>query len=124
MSAAPGCEFPNPCPVCGNSDDHADFGAASSGFSATFCPHPAQRGHGTGCCCAGVSRETRKRRQKEALDRAAMRVSVDKAALDALIEYADQTRSRADSQFLCSMAEYDASDAEFKALVDALERYS
>ena len=58
MSAFPGCEFPNPCPVCGNTDDHADFRAGNPGFGATFCPHPGDRGHGTGCCCAGISRET------------------------------------------------------------------
>ena len=61
MSAAPGCEFPNPCPVCGADDDHAEWRVQSedsSGwmFGATHCPHPGERGHGTGCCCAGRSR--------------------------------------------------------------------
>lgn len=67
MTAFPGSEFPNPCPVCGNSDDHADFRAGNPGFGATFCPHPAERGHGTGCCCGGMSRETAKRRMDELL---------------------------------------------------------
>ena len=60
MSAAPGCEFPNPCPVCGADDDHAEqMGDAAKYSPATLCPHPREPGHGTGCCCAGVSRETR-----------------------------------------------------------------
>ena len=46
--------FPNPCPVCGSEDEHAAWAASVGPFSpATFCPHPAQPGHGTGCCCAG-----------------------------------------------------------------------
>ena len=48
------------------------------------------------------------------------RVTVNKSALEAFIAYADETRIRCDSQFLCSVAEGDASDAEFGALVDAL----
>ena len=56
MSAAPGCEFPNPCPVCGSTDEHAEFRERSNGMGCTFCPHPAQPGHGTGCCCAGRSK--------------------------------------------------------------------
>ena len=56
MSAAPGYEFPNPCTVCGSTDEHAEFRARSSGMGCTVCPHPAQPGHGTGCCCAGLSR--------------------------------------------------------------------
>lgn len=56
MSAAPGCEFPNPCPVCGSTDEHAEFRARSAGMGCTFCPHPSERGHGTGCCCAGRSK--------------------------------------------------------------------
>ena len=69
MSAAPGCEFPNPCPVCGADDDHAEHmgPALRAGFGATICPHPSERGHGTGCTCAGVSRETAKRRMAEML---------------------------------------------------------
>ena len=56
MSAAPGYEFPNPCTVCGSTDEHAEFRARSSGMGCTVCPHPAQPGHGTGCCCAGRSK--------------------------------------------------------------------
>ena len=68
MSAAPGCEFPNPCPVCGADDDHVErMGDAARYSPATLCPHPAEPGHGTGCCCAGVSRETRERRTAGAL---------------------------------------------------------
>lgn len=72
MSAAPGCEFPNPCPVCGADDDHAAWQAQSEAvsgwpFAATHCPHPANPGHGTGCCCGGVSRETAQRRMTEIL---------------------------------------------------------
>ncbi len=69
MSAAPGCEFPNPCPVCGADDDHAERmkPALEAGSGATICPHPGERGHGTGCCCAGISRETAERRRAESL---------------------------------------------------------
>ena len=61
MSAAPGFEFPNPCPVCGADDDHAAWRAPAEDSPgrwsrATFCPHPAEPGHGTGCCCAGLPR--------------------------------------------------------------------
>jgi hypothetical protein len=61
VSAAPGTEFPNLCTVCGADDDHAEWRAQSEGYSgwtfgATHCPHPANPGHGTGCCCAGRSR--------------------------------------------------------------------
>src|ERR1039457_1915326 len=50
--------FPNPCPVCGTTDEHAAWaqGGATLGSPATFCPHPREPGHGTGCCCAGRSR--------------------------------------------------------------------
>jgi hypothetical protein len=50
--------FPNPCPVCGTTDEHAAWaqGGATLGSPATFCPHPAESGHGTGCCCAGRSK--------------------------------------------------------------------
>ena len=48
-----GC-FPNPCPVCGATDEHAEWAEGVADYSpATFCPHPRERGHGTGCCCAG-----------------------------------------------------------------------
>lgn len=55
--------FPNPCPVCLSHDDHADWRQAATAspgwmFSATHCPHPGEPGHGTGCCCAGISAET------------------------------------------------------------------
>jgi hypothetical protein len=70
VSAAPGCEFPNPCPVCGATDDHAErMGDAARYSPATLCPHPAEPGHGTGCCCAGISRETRQRQIQEAISR-------------------------------------------------------
>jgi hypothetical protein len=70
VSAAPGFEFPNPCPVCGATDDHAErMGDAARYSPATLCPHPAEPGHGTGCCCAGVSRETGQRQIQEALSR-------------------------------------------------------
>ena len=49
---------------------------------------------------------------------------VDSAALDALIDYADSTRSQSDSQFLVSVAEYERSDKEFEALVAALHRHA
>ena len=48
-------------------------------------------------------------------------VAVNKTALEAFIEYADQTRIARDSQFLCSTEEYKRSDAEFAALVAALD---
>jgi hypothetical protein len=74
VSAAPGCEFPNPCPVCGANDDHAQWRTAATAtpgwmYGATHCPHPAERGHGTGCCCGGISRETQKRQIQESLFR-------------------------------------------------------
>ena len=47
--------FPSPCPVCGVTDGHAAWRATVTGSPATFCPHPGERGHGTGCCCAGLS---------------------------------------------------------------------
>ena len=47
--------FANPCPVCGAEDEHAAWAQGVSGSPATFCPHPRERGHGTGCCCAGRS---------------------------------------------------------------------
>jgi hypothetical protein len=59
VSAAPGAEFPNPCLVCGSTDEHAEFRARANGGGCTFCPHPAQPGHGTGCCCAGRSKPLR-----------------------------------------------------------------
>ena len=45
--------FPNPCPVCGATDDHAEWarGFFAAGGFGDLCPHPAERGHGTGCCC-------------------------------------------------------------------------
>jgi hypothetical protein len=49
------------------------------------------------------------------------RVSVDEAALEAFIAEADEKRAQSDSQFLCSMAEYEASDAKFRAYVEALD---
>src|ERR1039457_5431250 len=53
--------FPNPCPVCGTTDEHAAWaqGGATLGSPATFCPHPAESGHGTGCCCAGPAAPAR-----------------------------------------------------------------
>ena len=48
------------------------------------------------------------------------RVTVDRAALGALIGYANGERERADSQFCCSLAEYERSEAEFQAFVAAL----
>ena len=47
--------FPNPCPVCGDEDEHASWRETVSGSPATVCPHPAEPGHGTGCCCAGLA---------------------------------------------------------------------
>jgi hypothetical protein len=47
--------FPDPCPVCGSEDEHASWRAGVTGSPATFCPHPAEPGHGTGCCCAGLA---------------------------------------------------------------------
>lgn len=51
----------------------------------------------------------------------APRVSVDGAALDAFIAYADQERDRADSQFCASAAEHERSAAEFRGFVNALD---
>ena len=49
--------FANPCPVCGATDEHAAWAGDGHSFhGATFCPHPREPGHGTGCCCAGRSR--------------------------------------------------------------------
>jgi hypothetical protein len=50
-----------------------------------------------------------------------MRVTVDKAALDALIEYANGARSQRDGEFCVSWSGHDSSDREFKAVVDALK---
>jgi hypothetical protein len=55
-----GSRFPNPCPVCGVTDEHAAwrekaFTSPGMQHAATVCPHPAEPGHGTGCCCAGRS---------------------------------------------------------------------
>lgn len=47
--------FPNPCPVCGADDEHAEWRETVHGSPATLCPHPREPGHGTGCCCAGRS---------------------------------------------------------------------
>ena len=47
--------FPNPCPVCGDEDGHASWRETVTGSPATFCPHPAEPFHGTGCCCAGLA---------------------------------------------------------------------
>ena len=55
MTCPDGARFPNPCPVCGDGDEHVSWRATVSGSPATLCPHPAERGHGTGCCCAGLS---------------------------------------------------------------------
>src|ERR1035441_9639951 len=49
--------FASPCPVCGATDEHAAWAGDVHGFQgATFCPHPRELGHGTGCCCGGRSR--------------------------------------------------------------------
>ena len=57
MSAMPGCEFPNPCPICGATDEHVELMGDAARFSpAMLCPHPSELGHGTGCCCAGRSK--------------------------------------------------------------------
>ena len=47
--------FPNPCPVCGDEGEHASWRETVTGSPCTFCPHPAEPGHGTGCCCAGLA---------------------------------------------------------------------
>ena len=47
--------FPNPCPVCGDEGEHASWRETVTGSPATFCPHPAEPFHGTGCCCAGLA---------------------------------------------------------------------
>jgi hypothetical protein len=47
-------------------------------------------------------------------------VIVNRDALEAFIAYANSMRDSSDSQFLCSAAEYERSEAEFDALVDAL----
>ena len=47
--------FENPCPVCGDEEEHAAFRESVTGSPATFCPHPREPGHGTGCCCAGLA---------------------------------------------------------------------
>ena len=47
--------FPNPCPVCGDEEEHASWRRTVTGSPATCCPHPAELGHGTGCCCAGLA---------------------------------------------------------------------
>ena len=49
------------------------------------------------------------------------RVTVNKTALDAFITDADANRSRCDSEFCCSVAEYEASETEFAAFVAALD---
>jgi hypothetical protein len=49
------------------------------------------------------------------------RVSVDRTALDALIEYADSARTMRDGEFCCSHAERDESDREYGGLVAALD---
>ena len=49
--------FANPCPVCGATDEHAAWAGDGHSFhGATFCPHPRELGHGTGCCCGGRSK--------------------------------------------------------------------
>ena len=55
MTCPDGARFPNPCPVCGDKAEHASWRGTVTGSPATLCPHPAERGHGTGCCCAGLS---------------------------------------------------------------------
>lgn len=52
--------FPNPCTVCGADDEHEAwrqqaFATPGMQYSATICPHPAEPGHGSGCCCMGRS---------------------------------------------------------------------
>lgn len=51
--------FPNPCPVCGDEDEHArwreETNAALLSSPATYCPHPREPGHGTGCTCSGLA---------------------------------------------------------------------
>jgi hypothetical protein len=49
--------FPNPCPVCGVTDDHSAWVKRfyEAGGIGDLCPHPAQPGHGTGCCCLASS---------------------------------------------------------------------
>jgi hypothetical protein len=49
------------------------------------------------------------------------RVTVDKAALMAFMAEAEATRMQRDQEFVCGMAEQAASDAEFAALVEALD---
>jgi len=49
-----------------------------------------------------------------------MRITVDSAALAALISYADDKRVSSDSEFLCSW-EHEGSQHEFDELVNALE---
>lgn len=46
---------------------------------------------------------------------------VNRAALDALIEYADAKRQQADSEFLCSW-EHESSQQEFDQLIAALDQ--
>jgi hypothetical protein len=47
--------FPVPCPVCGDDGEHAAWRKTVTGSPATFCPHPEEPGHDTGCCCAGLA---------------------------------------------------------------------
>lgn len=49
------------------------------------------------------------------------RVTVDKDALNALIEYANGKRDQSDSQFLASKKEHEESEQEFDTLVGRLE---
>jgi hypothetical protein len=49
------------------------------------------------------------------------RVSVNREALDAFISEADAYRSQCDGEFCVGRAEFEASDAEFTALVAALD---
>lgn len=49
------------------------------------------------------------------------RISVDKEALEALIDYANETRLERDSEGVAYATGHAGSEAEFKALVDALD---
>jgi len=55
MAAVTQARFPNPCPVCGSADEHAQMRQPPY---INTCPHEEQPGHGTGCTCMGVSEET------------------------------------------------------------------
>jgi hypothetical protein len=42
--------FPDPCPICGDTGEHAFWRE-----TVTYCPHPTEPGHGVGCHCAGLA---------------------------------------------------------------------